>query len=110
MANYLKHDPYREPGLFMNDIVDEMQKAFKERAEKLTLQCADTLAAKVAEVDAVIANKTSASAQDVRMACLHLVFGNPGAYTFVDVGDPADRAEALAQYVLTGKKPEKSNA
>jgi hypothetical protein len=106
MASYPEIDPFSQPRQFQDNIIKEMQEAFTQRADNLKADVMAKIDAKLAEVDAVLENRASASAQDVRMACLHLVFGNGAAYTFVSEDDPAKRAEALVQYVLNGAKPE----
>jgi hypothetical protein len=64
----------------------------------------DAISKAKAEIAAECEARGGSSDKDIRMQCISLVVAEGHGKTF-PVDDPAGRADVLAQYVLTGKKP-----
>lgn len=98
MAMGLKHDPYSQPREFMDDIINEMKEGYNFHVAEAQRQIREEVQARLAEIDASV----TPPAQDVRMACVGLVINH---LNIASIKDAVSDADALAQYVLTGKKP-----
>jgi hypothetical protein len=100
MAAGLKYNPYEQPREFMDDIVGEMKKGFDFHVAEAQRQIKEEVAVRLTELD----NGAGLSPMDVRMSCLALFVKENNVDPMNCVAN-LKHIDALAQYVLTGKKP-----